>query len=319
MGRPRQFALWLLAFSTQGLLADDARPGIIEIDEVAAMGYVVRWTFPPGITWHGDLEIHLPAHCMAVGATSQSRQYDCEQDLSGHTIGFDFPGLARPVHVVVRLRLLSGEEHTKVLAPSVREWLVPPRETLGRVVSDYFNYGVVHIFKGADHLLFVLCLIWIAGGWRRILWTITAFTIAHSVTLALSALDLVRLATAPVEAVIALSVAFLASEVVRGKPSGLTWRYPATIAAVFGLVHGLGFASVLSDIGLPQTKLVTALLSFNLGVETGQVLFALPITLILSRLRARRGHTHAIRLTIGYGVGSLAAFWVVVRIAEFIA
>jgi len=300
-------------------MADDVRPGLVEINEVAAMRYLVRWTLPPGTGWRAQPDIRFPAGCTQVGAAAQSRQYDCQHDLSERIIGLDFAGLSRPLHVVIRLQRLSGETHTKVLSPRVRTWRVPPRETYGRVVLDYLQYGIIHIFKGIDHLLFVLCLIWIASTWRRILWTITAFTIAHSLTLVLSALDLVRLAAAPVEALIALSVAFLASEVIRGERNCLTWRYPASIAAVFGLMHGLGFASVLSDIGLPQSKLPSALISFNLGVEIGQILFALPIAFMLWRMREAGWCTDMLRLTIGYGVGSLAAFWVALRIAGFVA
>ncbi len=329
MRRRHDFLVTNLAFSLlfgwHGLMADDVRPGIVEIDEVSAMGYIVRLTPPPGVGWRihqtntMPFPVRFPDTCAETGVAAYSRQYECPHDLSGRSIGFDFRGLTRPAHMLVRLRLLSGDEYTTVLAPSIREWRVPRQETLARVLWDYFNYGVIHIFKGIDHLLFVLCLIWIARDWRRILWTITAFTIAHSMALATAALGLVRLAVPPVEAIIALSVAFLASEVIRDRHDSLTWRYPSSVAAAFGLVHGLGFASVLSDIGLPQTKALAALLSFNLGVEIGQVLFALPIALALWRMRIASWGIDALRLTVGYGVGAIAAFWAVMRINEFIS
>ena len=310
--------LALLAGCPHTLIADDVRPGIVEISELAENSYVVRWSLPSGVGWSGQARLDFPDSCIEVGATARSRHYDCAHSLSAQSLGFEFIGLARPIHTVVRLKSLSGEEHTKVLSPNMRQWQVPARETFSAIVLDYLRYGFVHIFKGLDHLLFVLCLIWIAGGWRRIVWTITAFTIAHSITLGLSTLGLVRLAVPPVETVIALSVAFLASEVIRAEHNSLTWRYPGSIAAAFGLVHGLGFASVLSDIGVPQTHLFSALLSFNLGVEIGQVLFALPIALLLSLSRGKGWRTDFVRQWAGYGIGTLAAFWVMARLAALI-
>ena len=311
-------ALLALAALPLAVFADDVRPGLVEIDELAKDRYVVRWSLPPGVGSSGNARLDFPPTCLELSATQKSRHFDCPGGLSGRQLAIEFVGLTRPIHTVLRLRLLSGEEHTKVLSPRARIWQVPPKETLGRVLRDYMGYGVIHIFKGVDHLLFVLCLIWIATGWRRILLTITAFTIAHSVTLILSALNLVRLGIAPVEATIALSVAFLASEVIRGNRNSLTWRYPATVAAAFGLVHGLGFASVLADIGLPQTQLLSALVSFNLGVELGQVLFALPVALLVWQMRVKGWRTDLARRLVGYGVGSLAAFWVVTRMLAFV-
>ena len=299
-------------------LADDVRPGLVEINELAEHSFAVRWAAPEGIGWRGGTDLAFPDDCTEVRASERSRVYDCLGGLSGKTIEFAFTGIARPIHTVVRLRLLSGEQHTKVLIPRVRAWHVPPRESFGRIIRDYVGYGLVHIFKGLDHLLFVLCLIWIAGEWRRIVWTITAFTIAHSLTLVLSALNLLRLAVPPVEAGIALSVAFLASEVIRGPQASLTWRYPATVAAAFGLVHGLGFASVLADIGLPQIHLLSALVSFNIGVEIGQILFALPIALTVWLVKRQGWRIGAIRQTVGYLVGGTAAFWVFERVIGFL-
>ena len=160
------------------------------------------------------------------------------------------------------------------------------REEVTTVAVQYTWLGMEHIWIGFDHLLFVLCLIWIAGSLRRILITITGFTLAHSVTLALSALQIVVLPVPPIEAVIALSVLFLATEIARGEggfngakgangaSGALTWRYPIAVSSTFGLLHGLGFAAVLNEIGLPQTELVTGLVFFNVGVEIGQVVFA---------------------------------------------
>ena len=141
------------------------------------------------------------------------------------------------------------------------------------MVKTYLVFGVEHILSGMDHLLFIACLIFIAGTWRRILVTITGFTIAHSLTLTLSALELIRLPVPPIEATIALSIVFLAREIALDRRDTLTWRYPIAVSAGFGLLHGLGFASALKDIGLPQTEIPAALLAFNVGVEIGQIMF----------------------------------------------
>ena len=317
------FAVHLIALIiAPSLHGDDSRPALIEIRELVENTYSLRWTFPPRATAGGEPRILLSEPCSRIYQAQEEsargaklRQFQCPEGVAGRTLTIEFPGAAPSFHTVVRMTRLTGEEYTGVLAPGELEWQVPARETLASVTWDYLGYGVVHIFKGVDHLLFVLCLIWIAGTWQRILLTITGFTIAHSITLVLSALDVIRLAVPPVEAGIALSVAFLASEVVRGERPSLTWRFPASIAAAFGLVHGLGFASVLRDIGLPQTQVLAGLVSFNLGVEIGQVLFALPVAGTIAVLRHYGWQVDLIRQAMGYCIGALAAFWVFERVS----
>ena len=329
-GRPVRHLLLLAALlaaagAAQQTQADDTRPAVVELREIFENTYSLRLVPPPGLAWLAEPHIRLPDSCrrVALGHTGQqpafaTQYYECSRGLSGEKIALALAARRANFHTVLRYSSLAGEEHTGVLAPGEREWRVPLSETLGRVSRDYLGYGVVHILKGMDHLLFVLCLIWIAGTWQRILLTITGFTIAHSITLALSALDLMRLATPPIEAGIALSVAFLASEVIRGQRDSLTWRFPMSIASLFGLVHGLGFASVLRDIGLAQLHLIPSLLSFNLGVEIGQILFALPVALLMWQVRTRDWAANALRLTMGYGVGAIAAFWFINRFAAIL-
>jgi hydrogenase/urease accessory protein HupE len=163
---------------------------------------------------------------------------------------------------------------------------------------------------------------------RRLLITITGFTVAHSITLALSALDLVRIPTPPVEAMIALSVLFMAWEIAKDNRDSLTHRFPVAVAASFGLLHGFGFAAVLRDIGLPQTELPTALLFFNVGVEIGQVLFVLALVAGFLVLRpafvrllrsARDNEVHWSSLTVpaSYLIGTVASMWMIERVAGF--
>jgi hydrogenase/urease accessory protein HupE len=186
---------------------------------------------------------------------------------------------------------------------------------------------VRHILEGYDHLLFLVCLMLIAGTGRRILITITGFTIAHSITLALSALGVVRVPVPPVEAAIALSIVFLAVEIVRGDKNSLAYRYPIAVSSSFGLLHGFGFAAVLGETGLPQTEIPAALLFFNLGVELGQVIFIVGVIAAyqLIRLAARAVRDRDLSIDAlrplqtpaAYVVGILASFWMIQRVATF--
>lgn len=199
---------------------------------------------------------------------------------------------------------------------------------MGEIARAYFLLGVEHILGGVDHLLFVIALLFLVGFTRRLVLTITAFTVAHSLTLALSALGWLTLRAPPVEAVIALSIMLVASEALNVQPT-LSRRWPALVALLFGLVHGLGFAGALKEIGLPENHLAVALLTFNLGVEAGQlavVAAAGLIVWVLQRLQPRAEHaaggasvapgpvwTDRARVATLYAVGGLAAFWTLER------
>ena len=254
--------------------------------------------------------------------------FRCEQGLSARVVGIEFPIINPSLSTLYKIRLGNGEEHLRILKPSETEWTVPDAENQFAVATQYTALGVEHIWIGMDHLLFVACLVFIAGTSRRLLITITGFTVAHSITLALSALDLVRVPTPPVEAVIALSVVFMAWEIAKGNKNSLTYRYPVAVSSSFGMLHGFGFAAVLRDIGLPQTELPTALLFFNVGVEIGQILFigALLAAFFLLRsvfVRVVRSaqdntvHWRSLTMPASYVIGSIASYWMIDRIAGF--
>jgi hydrogenase/urease accessory protein HupE len=198
------------------------------------------------------------------------------------------------------------------------------------VVRTYFVLGVEHILLGIDHLLFVLGLLFLVGNWKRLVATVTAFTVAHSITLAAATLGLVHVAQAPVEATIALSIMFVAAEIIHGAHGEprLATRAPWLVAFVFGLLHGFGFAGALSEIGLPQQDVPLALLFFNVGVEVGQLLFIVAVIGVFSLLtrlvRSRGSQDHGpwhsetlIRTPVAYAIGSMAAFWTVQRVVGF--
>lgn len=187
----------------------------------------------------------------------------------------------------------------------------------GEIAWAYLALGVEHILNGIDHLLFVVALLFLVGFNRRLVWTITAFTAAHSITLALSALDLVTLRAPPVEATIALSIVLVAGEALHTEAM-LSRRWPALVAFLFGLVHGLGFAGALKEIGLPQNHLSVALLTFNAGVELGQLLVVGAALLLHRQLRSSPRLALA-RTPALYAIGGVAAYWSIGRIASVLA
>ncbi|MDB5970423.1 MAG: hypothetical protein JWQ90_2873 [Hydrocarboniphaga sp.] len=191
------------------------------------------------------------------------------------------------------------------------------RRGMGEIASAYTVLGVEHILTGFDHLAFVLSLLFLVGFRRQLLLTITAFTLAHSLTLVLSSLGWLTLRSPPVEASIALSIMLVAGEALHGERT-LTRRWPALVAFLFGLVHGLGFAGALKEIGLPQQHLAVALLTFNVGVEIGQLL-VIGVAFALYRSFARFPQTALARTPALYAIGGVAAFWSIGRIVAILS
>ncbi len=317
--------------------AHDARPNYVQITESEPNTFSVSWKVPASVPGQALPYPTLPDACVPerepvwqqAGAGYVGQQtFGCGEPLSGRVVGIEFPVINPSLSTLYKINLASGEAHVRILEPGETEWTVPDAESRFAVATEYTALGIEHIWIGVDHLLFVACLVFIARTHRQLLITITGFTVAHSITLALSALDVVRIPTSPVEAAIALSVLFMAWEIAKRDTTSLAYRYPAAIAASFGLLHGFGFAAVLRDIGLPQTELPTALLFFNVGVEIGQILFvsALFVGFYLLRpalvrlLRSARVHeVHWSSLTApaSYIIGSLASFWLIERVSGF--
>ena len=217
------------------------------------------------------------------------------------------------VDVLVRIALKDGRVVSRVLRPDAPSFVFG-KETAGPAAGGYFRLGVEHILFGIDHLLFVLALVLIVRGVPLLVKTITAFTVAHSITLALATLGYVHVPSAPVEATIALSIVFVASEILRSRRGerGLTERAPWLVAGTFGLLHGFGFAGALSQVGLPAHDIPLALLFFNLGVEAGQLAFvvgALAVIVTLGRIRLPQWAP----ILPPYAIGSVAMFWVIER------
>ena len=243
--------------------------------------------------------------------------------LPTRSIQFNNLAAAR-IDVLVRLERADGSVQLGRVVPLDPRFVVTASPGTFEVVQTYAMLGIEHILTGFDHLLFVLALVILVKGKARLVATVTAFTIAHSITLVAATLGWVRVPGPPVEAVIALSIIFVAAEIVHGRQGrqGLTETFPWSVAFIFGLLHGLGFASALGEIGLPQTAIPVALLFFNVGVEIGQLLF---IAVVLGCVALMR---HVVRrLAVPriawawrlppYAIGSVAAFWAIQRIVAF--
>jgi hydrogenase/urease accessory protein HupE len=316
-----------LLLSGASALAHDARPAYLELLAKDGAVFELSWKRPLFGGRAPAMEMALPPACRDVlprissnlgDALLERRMINCgAAGLAGKQISF--PGLDRTLSdVLVRIVLADGGTFTKLVKGS-RPWVVvegPPSAWV--VARQYLELGVAHILLGFDHLLFVLALLLIVRGWRRLLATVTAFTLAHSITLAAATLGFVHVPGPPVEVTIALSIVFLASELAKvnhGQQS-LTARAPWLVAFAFGLLHGFGFAGALADVGLPRAEIPLALLTFNLGVELGQIIFvfvALGAVWLLGRIR--HDWPGWAKQVPAYGIGSLAAFWLVERVA----
>jgi hydrogenase/urease accessory protein HupE len=234
----------------------------------------------------------------------------------------DFVGLEGTItDVLVRIQFANGQQFSALVHPSNAMIEIPPDQGAMTVARTYVTLGVEHILTGWDHLFFIAALFMLVGNMRTLFWTITSFTLAHSITLALVTLDVIRVPPPPVEAVIALSIVFVAVEIVRTSQGHATVasRKPWLIAFTFGLLHGMGFASALTQVGLPRNNVPLALLFFNVGVEIGQITFVMALVALslVARRFARPVQLSAARLASCYIIGGIASFWLLQRISNF--
>lgn len=312
-------------------LADEIRPALLQIDEREGGWIDVTWKIPVRQNRGLGLTPVLPDFFEPAGPASgrltsgggwveYSSFRSGGQALNGATLSIDGLGPIQ-TDVLVRIALQDGDEHSTILRAGNNSFTIPEQATKREVAVSYWQMGTIHILEGVDHLLFLTVLLLIVTGIWPLLKTVTAFTVAHSLTLALATLGIVNIPPAPTEAVISLSIVLLAVEAVRKYAGHVTLaeRYPWLIAFTFGLVHGLGFAGALSEIGVPQNEVPLALLMFNVGVETGQVMFVAAVSLLLAGLHK----LHRLSaLTVGraapYAIGGLAAFWTIQRVGSFL-
>ena len=313
--------------------ADEFKPGYLQLTQLDRETYDVLWKVP-AIDESTTLKVkpQFPDGTEALtevrstfsrGVTVQRWRIRVPEGLDGKAIIFSRLSETR-IDVLARLVRLDGSVQLERILPVHPSFVGRPSPGRLEVVRTYTILGIEHILSGFDHLLFVLALVLLVQGTRRLLFTITAFTVAHSLTLAGATLGWVHVPGPPVEASIALSIVFVASEIVHTRQGrySVTQHYPWVVAFTFGLLHGFGFAGALAEVGLPQSSIPIALLFFNVGVEIGQLLFVgavLAVITVAWRARRRLRGSQPVWLwrIAPYAIGALASFWLVERVAAF--
>lgn len=326
--------LVVLICSATQVMADEMRPGLLNISENSAGWFDVTFKVPLVNNNRLPLKLNLPSNMSLLGSPSykvtsavsiELARYKVDADaFTGKEISIDGLALTN-TDVMTRIELLNGTVYSTVLRPTEPVFSIPETPSIWDVASSYWSMGIIHILEGADHLLFVFAMLMIVSGLGTLIKAITAFTVAHSITLALASLGKISLPASPTEAIISLSIVFLAVEIIhkyQGQKS-LTERYPWVVAFLFGLFHGLGFAGALAEIGLPQVEVPTALIMFNVGVETGQLLFILGVIVIYEiskRLPILLPIVNSDKSwkTLAYSIGSVAAYWTIDRVIAFL-
>jgi hypothetical protein len=327
----RRAALLAALLCSLPALAHRLSPAFFGLTETTPNVFAVQWKVSISGGLAAVLEPRIPDGCTVANGVRTSTLDDvrlqhatleCPSGLAGRS--FTVNGLAQTqTDVLLRVDYLDGSSSNQRLTPTTPLVTIPERPSAFEVVQTYTVLGIEHILLGIDHLLFVLALLLLVNGVKRLVATVTAFTVAHSITLGAATLGFVHVPSAPVEAIIALSILFLASELARRRvvasgigddAANLTARFPWIVSFAFGLLHGFGFAGALSEVGVPEQGVPLALLFFNVGVELGQLLFIAAVFGFAWLVRLTVVRVPAIwRRTVAYGIGSVAAFWAVER------
>ncbi len=329
---PGLAGLLLALLVSDGALAHRFAPSLLKVSEIASNHYNMVWKTPAQGTSKVPLRPLWPDTCEVKNASApqlegtgkvSSWQLQCtglgEDGLVGETLGVAGLG-ANQASAMVMVSLLDGRQYQEVLNAEQTEFVIPAESSAGEVMGDYTLLGMEHIWGGIDHLLFVFGLLLLVGGGTRLLWTITAFTVGHSITLSLVTLGYFNYPVALVEFTIALSIFVLAVELTRRERNDLLWRHPWWLAGGFGLLHGMGFAGALAETGLPQDNVPLALLFFNVGIELGQIAFIFAILALWWVLRKPLAPMQERLLPVPvYILGALSAMWCIERGLEVLA
>ncbi|SIN60000.1 Hydrogenase/urease accessory protein HupE [Parasphingorhabdus marina DSM 22363] len=308
--------------------ADELRPAYIELNQVSGDNWRLTWKASARSRLGQTGAVIIPENCRANGEPDRQfaadniltfRDLACSGSIEGQTIGLSGLELSN-TDALVRISSSDGSLQTLRLTPDAPSVVIPSADgetRIGNVAAAYTVLGIEHILEGFDHLLFVLALVLLLKGGWLVVQTVTAFTIAHSLTLVGTTLGYLSLPQQPVEIVIALSIVFLAVEIVKAQPgeSRLSERFPWIVAFLFGLLHGFGFAGALAEIGLPQDDVPLALFTFNLGVEIGQLLIVAGGLLVLALIRRLSGEwLRPAKLVAAYGIGTISTYWFLERL-----
>lgn len=329
----------LIIMLAQSAQADELRPGYLELRQTAPDTYNLLFKVPSrgddlrlaiyvGLP-EGTRDVAAPRSTFNGGAYIERRTIRRVGGLNNLTISIE--GLsATATDVLVRIEALGGASQTERLSPTKTSFIVHATPGAGEVAVTYSRLGIEHILFGFDHLLFVLALVILVQHRRRVVVTVTAFTVAHSLTLAAATLGYLKVPGPPVEATIALSIMLVAVEIVKTRhgKSSLTAQWPWLVAFGFGLLHGFGFAGALAEVGVPQHAIPVALLFFNVGVEIGQLAFVTTIMVLVWLLRAATQRHEPARVqqvfagldvAVAYAIGTAAAYWLIERTTAFFA
>lgn len=315
-------ALLLLLALTQPASAHRFAPSLLQVTQIGLGLYNLVWKTPLQATSNVPLRPHWPESCAVENPSPpqvegsgkvSAFQLRCsglgDDGLVGDTLGIEGLG-ANQASAMVMISLLDGRQYQQVLNAEQPDFVVPEESSAGDVMGDYTVLGAEHIWGGIDHLLFVFGLLLLVGGGARLLWTITAFTVGHSITLSLVTLGFFDYPVALVEFSIAVSIFVLAVELTRRERNDLLWRNPWWLAGGFGLLHGMGFAGALAATGLPQDNVPLALLFFNVGIELGQIAFILVILALWYAVRKPLAPWKDRLLPVPiYILGALSAMW----------
>jgi hydrogenase/urease accessory protein HupE len=319
--------LILFLIISLSLSAHEVRPAYFSITQTTDSTYQVVWKLPAMGDAIPKIYPVLPDNWQIIEEQSNllpgnlRRTYTVKvsKGIEGDKLYFE--GLEKTlIDVLVFIKKIDGVQYSSMIKPANPIYVIPTTPDQWSVIKTYVLFGIEHILFGIDHLLFVFALLLITKGFGRLVKTITAFTIAHSITLSLATLGVVGLPTAPVEAVIALSIVFLAVELIHyyNGREGLTVRYPWIVAFTFGLLHGFGFARALLEVGLHQSDIPAALFFFNVGVEFGQLAFVLVVLGLLWTFgKIKIDWPGWLKWVPPYAIGSIAAYWLIERLLLF--
>jgi len=321
-----RFFLFVILTSFSSLsLADALAPSLLELKEHADGQLSMKWKMSLKKASTLKLAPVLSSGCEQVLKGEQERDQvrrtlwdlHCESDtLVGKTIsmqGLDSSGAS----VLLKVHLRDGQFYQRILSSDNTSYEIPEAQSRLEIFSDYVAMGIKHLLVGVDHILFVICLVLLVSERRKLILVVSMFTLGHSVTLSLSTLGLVTVSTTVAEVFIAFSVLYAAAELLDKNNKSLIRRYPAMMAAAFGLLHGLGFASVLSDVGVPQLHIPLSLFAFNVGIEIGQLIVIFVLLGLAFLLRSFMGKLKGREVKVGelkpklpiYAVGCLSSLW----------
>lgn len=326
----RAFACALLLGATAAS-AHPLAPALLDLRESAPGIYEASWRTSIVSVRGVQVVPEWPAQCSAAAQGEPRMDGDdamvsrwrliCSGGLEGRVL--TIRGLAAGgINAIVRYESLEGGVAQGLVDARQVQWIVPPAGKARPVFTEYLRLGFTHLLAGLDHVLLILGLVWLVRPWRALVGTVTAFTLGHSLTLSAAALGVLRWPPALAEVLIAGTLIVLALQLLRPElRSGALGRRPWLLAAAFGLIHGLGFAGALAEVGLPQREIPLALLAFNLGIECGQLLLVLafaPCVCVARRLAADAALEWRLRGLLAYGIGSIAAYWGLERLSVIV-